>query len=57
MDRIDLQVVVNRLKPEEMTGQTTGEASKSIRDRVTVARDRARSRFKHDSQVSCNAEM
>ncbi len=57
MDRIDLQVVVNRLKPEEMTGQTTGEASTSIRDRVTVARDRARSRFKPDSQVSCNAEM
>ncbi len=57
MDRINLQIVVHHLKPGEMTEQTTGEASKSIRDRVTVARDRARSRFKHDSQVSCNSEM
>ncbi len=57
MDRIDLQVVVNRLKPGEMTGKTTGEASKIIRDRVTIARDRARIRFKDDSQVSCNGEM
>jgi magnesium chelatase family protein len=57
MDRIDLQVVVNRLKPEEMTGQTTGEASLRIRDRVIVARDRARKRFHNQQQVSCNAEM
>ena len=57
MDRIDLQVVVNRLKPGEMTGQATGESSQSIRDRVTIARDRARIRFKDDSKISCNGEM
>ncbi len=57
MDRIDLQVVVNRLKPGEMTGQATGEPSQSIRDRVTIARDRARIRFKDDSEISCNGEM
>ena len=52
MDRINLQIVVHRLKPGEMTEQTTGEASKSIRDRVTGARDRARSRFK--SNLICS---
>ena len=57
MDRIDLQVGVNRLKPEEMTGQTTGEASVSVRERVIAARDRACYRFKDQSNLSCNAEM
>ncbi len=57
MDRIDLQVVVSRLKAEEMTGKTTGENSKAVRERVISARDRARSRFAKDSQVSCNSEM
>jgi magnesium chelatase family protein len=56
MDRIDLQVAVNRLKPEEITQQQTGEASASIRDRVETARDRARQRFQ-DCQLHCNAEM
>jgi len=45
MDRIDLQVAVNRLKPEEIMGQTGGEASAAVRDRVQQARDRAQARF------------
>ena len=57
MDRIDLQVAVNRLKPEEMTRQGGGEASQAIRERVTSARDRAQHRFQNDAAVSCNAEM
>lgn len=57
MDRIDLQVIVNRLKPEEMTGNFSGESSVSIRKRVIAARNIARERFKEDNQVSCNAEM
>ncbi|MEL4894276.1 YifB family Mg chelatase-like AAA ATPase [Crocosphaera sp. Alani8] len=57
MDRIDLQVAVNRLKPEEMTQQVTGEGSDSIRERVKLARDRAQYRFKEDPSVSCNAQM
>ncbi|MDJ0660885.1 MAG: YifB family Mg chelatase-like AAA ATPase [Crocosphaera sp.] len=57
MDRIDLQVAVNRLKPEEMTQQVTGEGSDSIRERVKLARDRAQYRFKEDAAVSCNAQM
>jgi len=56
MDRIDLQVAVNRLKPEEITQQPTGEDSVSVRKRVQVARDRARTRFQNDTP-RCNAEM
>ncbi|VEP11762.1 Competence protein ComM [Hyella patelloides LEGE 07179] len=57
MDRIDLQVIVNRLKPEEMTGESKGESSASVRERVIVARNIARERFKEDAHVSCNSEM
>lgn len=57
MDRIDLQVAVNRLKPEEITQQTTGEGSEPVRKRVQVARDRARERFKAEPNIRCNAEM
>ncbi|GAB4528547.1 MAG: hypothetical protein Tsb0014_09940 [Pleurocapsa sp.] len=57
MDRIDLQVAVNRLKPEEMTGKTTGETSEAVKTRVIAARDRAEARFKRESNVSCNAQM
>jgi magnesium chelatase family protein len=58
MDRIDLQVAVNRLKPEEITRQPTGEESASVRERVQVARSRSRTRFKKaDSAIRCNAQM
>ena len=56
MDRIDLQVMVSRLKPEEMTQQPQGEESQSVRDRVQAARDRTRQRFQ-DEPIQCNAEM
>ncbi|HEY9620556.1 MAG TPA: YifB family Mg chelatase-like AAA ATPase [Crinalium sp.] len=56
MDRIDLQVAVNRLKPEEMTQQLTGEESSTVRDRVQQARDRTRIRFQSET-LRCNAEM
>ncbi|MGB3691519.1 MAG: YifB family Mg chelatase-like AAA ATPase [Spirulinaceae cyanobacterium] len=56
MDRIDLQVSVNRLKPEEMTRQTTGEESEPIKIRVQKARDRASQRFQAE-KIQCNAEM
>ncbi|MEL6437913.1 MAG: YifB family Mg chelatase-like AAA ATPase [Cyanobacteria bacterium J06621_8] len=57
MDRIDLQVGVNRLKPEEMTKQTLGEDSQIIRDRVITARKIAEARFVNHPGISCNAEM
>ncbi|MDJ0554734.1 MAG: YifB family Mg chelatase-like AAA ATPase [Microcoleaceae cyanobacterium MO_207.B10] len=57
MDRIDLQVMVNRLKPEEITRQEFGEASENVRERVKVARARARFRFRDEPGLSCNAQM
>jgi len=56
MDRIDLQVAVNRLKPEEITQQPSGEDSAAVRQRVQVARDRAHQRFQN-TPLRCNAEI
>ncbi|MCG9890208.1 MAG: YifB family Mg chelatase-like AAA ATPase [Thermosynechococcaceae cyanobacterium MS004] len=57
MDRIDLQVSVNRLKPTELTQGKEGEASAPIRDRVLAARDRSRDRFAQEPKLHCNAQM
>ncbi|MFB6276481.1 MAG: ATP-binding protein, partial [Halothece sp.] len=57
MDRIDLQVTVNRLKPEEMTQQGTGEASEAVRKRVVAARKKARDRFEKEDNITHNAQM
>ncbi|QNP31043.1 YifB family Mg chelatase-like AAA ATPase [Cylindrospermopsis curvispora] len=57
MDRIDLQVAVNRLKPEEITRDTTGESSKTVRERVQKVRAIANLRFKSEPHVKCNAQM
>ncbi|MFP4300252.1 MAG: YifB family Mg chelatase-like AAA ATPase [Spirulinaceae cyanobacterium] len=57
MDRIDLQVGVNRLKPEEMMRQTQGESSQAVRDRVAQARAIAQQRFHNDPSARSNAEM
>ena len=56
LDRIDLQVIVSRLKPEEMTQQKTGESSEAIRERVLSGRKQAQTRFKND-RISNNAQM
>ena len=57
MDRIDLQVVVGRLKPEEVTGKPTGESSTVVRSRVEAARVRAQKRFANEPSLQCNADM
>lgn len=57
MDRIDLQVAVNRLKPEEITSQPTGETSEQVRQRVQLARERSQQRFQSEKSISCNAQM
>ena len=57
MDRIDLQVAVNRLKPQEMIAQSTGEDSQQVRVRVIAARQLAEKRFIESDKVSCNAQM
>ena len=57
MDRIDLQVAVSRLKPEEMTRQAKGEESAVVRTRVQGARELAHERFKGEKALQCNADM
>lgn len=57
MDRIDLQVMVSRLKPEEITAQPQGEGSTTIRERVKLARKMAGDRFADEPSISCNAQM
>lgn len=57
MDRIDLQVAVNRLKPEEITQQSFGEPSETVRERVKQGRERANQRFRGDRVARCNADM
>jgi magnesium chelatase family protein len=57
MDRIDLQVAVNRLKPEEITQQPTGETSAAVRERVQQARNHAIDRFQEEPNLRCNAQM
>lgn len=57
MDRIDLQVVVSRLKPEEITQTRPGEDSATVRDRVQQARAIAHQRFAQAPGLQCNADM
>jgi magnesium chelatase family protein len=56
MDRIDLHIIVSRLKPEEITQQVNGEDSLTVRQRVETARERSRHRFQREP-LHCNAEM
>jgi len=45
LDRIDIHLMVPRLRPEELMNQTPGEASEAIRSRVSLARERQASRL------------
>jgi magnesium chelatase family protein len=56
LDRIDLQVEVPALAPEEISSLAPGESSESIRERVDRARQIQRERF-NDSRIESNAEM
>jgi magnesium chelatase family protein len=56
LDRIDIQLEVPRLKPEELSAMPAGESSKEIRERVIHARNIQSKRFK-GSHVYSNARM
>jgi magnesium chelatase family protein len=56
LDRIDLQIEVPALAPEEITSSAPGEPSSSIRERVEAARQIQRERFRRSGAQS-NAEM
>ncbi|MGF1489237.1 MAG: YifB family Mg chelatase-like AAA ATPase [Prochloraceae cyanobacterium] len=57
MDRIDLQVTVSRLKPEEMVKQEFGEPSLAVKKRAIAARNLAQHRFANQAKINCNAQM
>jgi magnesium chelatase family protein len=57
LDRIDLQVEVPALSPEEIASTELGEPSAAIRDRVDAARAIQRERFRRSSAVQCNGDM
>lgn len=54
LDRIDLQLEVPRLKPEELLGMQPGEPSAAIRERVIAARARQDQRL---GRARVNAKM
>ncbi|MFH1825830.1 MAG: YifB family Mg chelatase-like AAA ATPase [bacterium] len=56
LDRIDIQLEVPRLKPEELSSMPAGESSQSIRQRVVAARKVQLERFA-GSAVFSNARM
>lgn len=57
LDRIDIHIEVPRMKFEKLASEKIGEASASIRQRVTAARSRQRERFKNLDGVIANSEM
>jgi magnesium chelatase family protein len=56
LDRIDLQIEVPALSPEEIASTAPAEASAAIRERVEAARAIQRERFRK-SHIQCNGEM
>lgn len=57
LDRIDLHVEVTPVKFEEMTSDRKSESSQSIRERVTLAREKQVERFSQSPEIYCNAMM
>ncbi len=56
LDRIDIFVEVPRVEFEKLAGETLGEPSAIVRERVEAARERQKARFA-GSRLACNAEM
>jgi magnesium chelatase family protein len=57
MDRIDIHITVPRVDYDKLSDKRTGEASKTVRERVEAARERQRARFAGINWVSSNADM
>jgi magnesium chelatase family protein len=56
LDRIDIHLMVPRLKQDELLAAPSGEGSASLRERVVAARKRQQERFA-STAASCNADM
>lgn len=57
MDRIDLHIEVQPVPFEKLSNDRKGEASKVIRERVTVAGEIQTKRFADSEKVHYNAQM
>jgi len=57
LDRIDIHIEVQPVPFEKLSEERKGESSKSIRQRVTVARESQTIRFKSYENVHYNAQM
>jgi magnesium chelatase family protein len=57
LDRIDMHVEVPSVPVKELIGQTAGETSAAIRERVNLARARQRQRFAGAERLHCNTQM
>jgi len=58
LDRIDLQIEVPRVKFEELKNEKAGESSEKIRERIEMARQIQKERFKKIKRdIFTNAEM
>jgi magnesium chelatase family protein len=57
MDRIDIHITVPSVKFKDLSGETKGENSESIRVRVNAARQRQLHRFKDEKGIFSNAQM
>jgi magnesium chelatase family protein len=56
LDRIDLRLDVPRLSKGELLGESPGESSPAVRERVQAARERQRARYA-SLGVSCNGQL
>lgn len=57
MDRIDIHITVPSVKFKELSSDTYGEKSVTIRRRVNKARQQQQERFKNEKRMFCNAHM
>lgn len=56
LDRIDIQIGVNPVKPRELESLSNGESSSMIRERIVAAREVQKKRYK-DLGILTNAEI
>lgn len=58
VDRIDLWVKVSKMNHDKLSDIKKGESSATVRDRITLARDRQSARFvEHPRNITTNNEM
>jgi magnesium chelatase family protein len=57
LDRIDLHIEVPAVRYRDLAGRGNGEASRSIRERVSAAREVQTSRFRGRAELFANADM